>query len=180
MTGQVEAVSRRAGHSFSKTPVEAVTLVVGLGVEGDGHAGATVQHLSRQRRDPTLPNLRQVHVVHTELFDELATRGFHLAPGDIGENVLFRGVDLLALPTGSRLSLGGQAVVELTGLRNPCRQLDRFADGLMAAMLRRDADGGLVRLAGVMAVVVEGGQVQAGDAVQVRLPDGAHIPLHPV
>lgn len=180
MTGQVEAVSRRAGHTFSKTPVEAVTLVVGLGVEGDGHAGASVQHLSRVRRDPTQRNLRQVHLVHAELFDELATRGFQLGPGDIGENVLVRGVDLLALSAGCRLSLGGTAMVELTGLRNPCLQLDRFADGLMAAMLGRDADGGLVRLAGVMSVVVAGGQVRAGDQVRIRAPVGSHVPLAPV
>lgn len=172
------AVSRRAGHHFSKQPVECIRLVAGLGVEGDGHAGATVQHLSRKRRDPSTPNLRQVHLVQEELFDELA--GYALRAGDIGENVLVRGVDLLALPTGTLLELGEQAVVELTGLRNPCVQLDRFADGLMAAVLRRADDGSLVRLAGVMAVVVAGGVVAPADPVRARLPDGEPVALAPV
>ncbi len=176
----VVAVSRRAGHQFSKVPGENIELVVGHGVADDGHAGATVQHLSRWRRDPTQPNLRQVHLVHAELFDELVEQGFGLSAGDIGENVLTRGVDLLGLPAGSRLSLGLQAIVELTGLRNPCLQLDRFADGLMAAVLDRAADGSLIRKAGAMSIVLAGGEVRAGDSIGVQLPSGRHLPPEPV
>ncbi len=175
--GRVVAVSRSHRHRFSKEPVTAITLVEGVGVEGDAHAGATVQHRSRKRWRPELANLRQVHLLHAELLDELA---FDLAPGDVGENVLTRGVDLLGLPTGARLHLGAAAVVEATGLRNPCIQLDRFADGLMEAMLRRCPDGTLVRLAGVMGVVVAGGDVRAGDEVEVELPTGEPVPLRPV
>ena len=174
------AVSRRTGHHFSKQPVDRIRLLAGLGVQGDGHAGATVQHRSRVRRNPSEPNLRQVHLVHCELLDELASKGFTLGPGDIGENVLVRDLDLLALPTGTKLALGIAAVVELTGLRNPCVQLDRFADGLMAAVLRRGEDGSLLRLAGIMATVESGGTVTPGDSIAVRLPEGPAVPLAPV
>jgi MOSC domain-containing protein YiiM len=160
--------------------VDAVLLVEGHGVEDDAHAGATIQHRSRKRWRPDLPNLRQVHLVHAELLDDLRGRGLDVGPGQIGENVLTRGVDLLGLPTGARLRLGADAVVEVTGLRNPCVQMDRFADGLMEAVLRREADGALVRLAGVMAVVVDGEDVRPGDGVRVELPEGARVPLKPV
>ncbi|HZY18211.1 MAG TPA: MOSC domain-containing protein [Ramlibacter sp.] len=177
---QVAAVHRSSSHSFSKHAEDAITLVEGLGVEGDAHAGATVRHRSRVRRDPGAPNLRQVHLLHAELFEELMAAGFAVWPGDLGENVTTRGVELLALPAGTRLRLGGAAVVELTGLRNPCSQLDRFQAGLMAAVLDRDALGRLVRKAGVMAVVVQGGPVAAGDAIAIELPAGEPRPLEPV
>ena len=178
---RVEAVSRSAGHTFSKPTEPGIVLLEGLGVEGDAHAGVTVKHRSRVRRDPTQPNLRQVHLVHAELFDELRAAGYELAPGLIGENVTTRGVDLLGLPTGTRLRLGDDgAVVEVTGLRNPCVQLDEFRPGLMRAVLGRDADGGLVRRSGVMAVVVSGGAVRPGDAIAVDLPAGPHRRLEPV
>jgi MOSC domain-containing protein YiiM len=157
-----------------------IRLIAGIGVEGDAHAGVTVKHRSRVARDPTQPNLRQLHLLHAELFDELAAKGFRLSPGDIGENVTTRGLDLLALPRGARLRLGETAVVEVTGLRNPCVQLDRFRPGLMAATLDRDADGALVRKAGVMAIVLEGGEVAPGDPVAVELPPAPHAPLDPV
>ncbi len=176
----VVAVSRSPRHRFSKDVVEEVCLLAGLGVEGDAHAGATVQHLSRKRWRPDLPNLRQVHMLHAELLDSLRADGFDVSPGVIGENVTTRGVDLLALPTGARLHLGPDAVVEVTGLRNPCVQLDRYADGLMEATLRREDDGTLVRLAGVMSVVLEGGVVRVGDVVRVVLPAGDHVKLQPV
>jgi MOSC domain-containing protein YiiM len=169
-TGRVAAVSSRAGHHFSKTVRPAITLLAGLGVADDAHQGVTVKHRSRVARDPAQANVRQVHLVHAELLEELAGRGFTGAAGDIGENVLTRGVDLLALPRGTRLLLGDAAVVEVTGLRNPCSQLDRFQPGLMAATLDRDAAGGLVRKAGVMAVVLQGGTVRAGDAIRVEMP----------
>jgi MOSC domain-containing protein YiiM len=173
----VVAVSRSARHAFSKRNEASIRLIAGLGVEGDAHAGATVKHRSRVARDATVPNLRQVHLLHAELHDELAAAGFAVAPGDLGENVTTRGLDLLALPAGTRLQLGTAAVVELTGLRNPCIQLDRFQPGLMAATLDRDARGELIRKAGVMAIVVAGGEVRPGDGVRVELPPPPHRPL---
>ena len=176
----VAAVSQDDAHRFGKQPADAIRLVVGLGVDRDAHAGETVQHLSRMRRDPSAPNLRQVHLIHAELHDELAGRGFAVRAGDMGENVLTRGVDLLGLPTGARLHLGAEAVVEVTGLRNPCVQLDRFADGLMAAVLDRAADGTVIRKAGVMGIVLAAGEIRVGDPVTIRPPDGPHQPLQPV
>ncbi len=159
---------------------DSITLLEGLGVEGDAHLGETVQHLSRIRRDPTQPNLRQVHLVHAELHDELRDRGFELEPGQMGENVTTRGVDLLALPVGTRLRLGDTALIEITGLRNPCKQLNGIQDGLMAATLDRDADGELIRKAGVMAIVVTGGEVRPGDPIATELPAEPHRALEPV
>jgi MOSC domain-containing protein YiiM len=180
MKGVVVAVSRSATHDMRKPNVASVRLLAGLGVEGDAHQGATVQHRSRVKRDPTQPNLRQVHLLHSELHAELLEQGFALEPGEMGENITTRGIDLLALPRGTRLRLGANAVVEVTGLRNPCYQLDGLQQGLMAATLARDAQGGLVRKAGVMSVVVEGGEVRAGDAIAVELPAPPHEALKPV
>lgn len=178
--GTVVAVHRDDGHRFSKLTASSIRLRTGLGVEGDAHCGATVQHLSRLRRDPSAANLRQVHLQAFELLDELVGRGFDVAPGSIGENVTTRGIDLLALPTGTRVQLGADALVEVTGLRNPCVQLDRFADGLMAATLERDPLGDLIRKAGVMAIVARDGVVRAGDTIEVRLPAPPHRLLEPV
>jgi MOSC domain-containing protein YiiM len=176
----VEAVARDGRHRFSKPTVDEITLLAGLGVEGDTHAGVTVQHRSRVRRDPTQPNLRQVHLVHAELLDQLRARGFRVAPGVIGENVTTRGVALLDLPVGTVLGLGPDAVLEVTGLRNPCLQLDAFQDGLMQATLDRTDGGELVRLAGIMAIVRRGGVVRPGDAITVELPPRPHRRLEPV
>ncbi|HSK22080.1 MAG TPA: GNAT family N-acetyltransferase [Egicoccus sp.] len=178
--GRVEAVSSDDDHRFSKVVRAEIELLTGVGVAGDAHAGTTVRHRSRVRRDATLPNLRQVHLVHAELFDELVAAGHVVTAGDIGENVLTRGLPLLDLPVGTRLGLGEQAVVELTGLRNPCHQLDQFQPGLQKAVLDRADDGTLVRKAGVMAVVVAGGVVRAGDAIEVTLPAAPHTALLPV
>jgi MOSC domain-containing protein YiiM len=178
--GSVVAVSSRSGHHFSKTPALSIRLLRGLGVAGDAHMGKTVKHRSRVRRDPTQPNLRQVHLIHAELFAELQAKGFVVQPADLGENVTTQGIDLLALPTGTRLRLGASAVVEITGLRNPCIQLDTFQKGLMAATLGRDAQGNLVRKAGVMSIVISEGDVRPGDAIHVELPAGPHRPLLPV
>lgn len=178
--GLVVAVSQRAGHHFSKTPSLGIRLLTGLGVAGDAHMGTTVKHRSRVRRDPTQPNLRQVHLIHAELFDELRSMGFVVKPGELGENVTTSGIDLLALPAGTRLHLGDSAVVEITGLRNPCVQIDDFQQGLMAATLDRDVDGNLVRKAGVMSVVLRDGDVRPGDAVGVELPSAPHRRLQPV
>ena len=165
---------------MSKANEPAIRLLAGLGVEGDAHMGETVKHRSRVRRDPTQPNLRQVHLIHSELHDELRVAGFDVAPGRLGENVTTRGVDLLGLPTGARLRLGDSAVVEVTGLRNPCVQLDGIQDGLMAATISRTEQGELVRRAGVMAVVVATGEIRPGDPIRVELPRGPQGPLTPV
>jgi MOSC domain-containing protein YiiM len=165
---------------MTKPNQESIRLLEGLGVEGDAHLGTTVKHRSRVRRDPTQPNLRQVHLIHEELIDELRESGFDLVPGQMGENVTTRGVDLLGLPAGTRLHLGETAIVEITGLRNPCDQLDGIQPGLMKATLDRDAGGNLIRKAGVMAVVILGGDVHANDSIRVELPDEPHTPLVPV
>jgi MOSC domain-containing protein YiiM len=177
MGGTVTAVSSSGRYSFGKPNRESVTLLAGLGVEGDVHAGETVRHRSRVARDPTRPNLRQVHLIHEELFAEVGEAGFDVGPGELGENITTRGVDLLGLPVGTLLRLGGEAVVELTGLRNPCHQIDAFRRGLLKRVVGRDEDGNVVRRAGVMGVVRTGGVVRPGDAVGVEPPDGPHRPL---
>lgn len=178
--GIVTAVSRSATYTFSKPIQDVIQLVAGLGVEGDAHAGKTVKHRSRVAQDPTQPNLRQVHLIHAELHDELNAAGFSVSAGQIGENVTTRGVDLLGLPRGARLHLGATAVVEVTGLRNPCSQLDAFQDGLLAAVLGRDEQGNLIRKAGIMGIVLYGGEVRPGDAIRVELPPEPHLPLERV
>jgi MOSC domain-containing protein YiiM len=179
MDGYVAAVSRSATHTFSKPNGSSIRLIAGLGVEGDAHAGATVRHRSRVARDPSQPNLRQIHLIHAELHDELRAAGFAVSAGQMGENITTRGVDLLGLPTGTRLHLGDEAVVEVTGLRNPCAQLDTVQPGLMAAVLDRDEHGNLVRKAGVMGIVLAGGDVRPGDPIRVE-PPAPHRPLVPV
>jgi MOSC domain-containing protein YiiM len=176
----VIAVSQSPAHTMSKPNQTEILLVEGLGVEGDAHAGVTVKHRSRVARDPSQPNLRQVHLIHAELFAELAENGFAVQPGQMGENVTVSGLDVLALPTGARLRLGPDAVIELTGLRNPCGQLNGIHPGLMAATLDRDEAGNLIRKAGVMAIVITGGPVRPGDEIAVSLPDEPHLPLAPV
>ena len=180
MRPSVHAVHQSATHSFSKTTVPYITLVEGLGVQGDAHSGATVKHRSRVACDPSQPNLRQVHLLQSELFAPLASAGFVVLPGQIGENITTDGVDLLCLPTGTDLWFGSGAVVRLTGLRNPCWQLDAFQPGLMAAVLGRTAQGELVRKTGVMGIVTRGGTVSSGQTITVTLPDGPHLPLKPV
>lgn len=174
------AVSRSAKHTFGKPGEGSIRLLAGLGVEGDAHMGETVKHRSRVRQDPTQPNLRQVHLIHAELHDELNASGFAVSAGRMGENVTTRGVDLLSLPTGAKLRLGDDALVEVTGLRNPCKQLDGLRPGLMRAVLDRDEEGHLVRKAGIMAVVLAGGEVRPGDPIRVDLPAGPHHPLQKV
>ncbi|MQA74367.1 MAG: MOSC domain-containing protein [Solirubrobacterales bacterium] len=179
-TGSVVAVSRGSEHGPRKANRDSVRLLTGLGVDGDAHLGATVQHRSRVARDPSQPNLRQVHLIGAELHDELRRDGFAISPGEMGENLTTRGIDPLALPSGARLLLGESARIEVTGLRNPCSQLDGIQPGLMAATLDRDADGELIRRAGVMAIVLAGGEVRPDDRVRVRLPPEPHRALDPV
>jgi MOSC domain-containing protein YiiM len=178
--GVVVAVSLSAVHQFSKPVQKSIRLLVGLGVEGDAHLGVTVQHRSRVARDPTQPNLRQVHLIHEELHEELRAGGFQVAPGVIGENVTTRGIDLLALPRGARLHIGDAAVVGVTGLRDPCRQLNDHQPGLMAAVLGRDEQGNLVRKAGIMGIVLVAGEVRAGDSIRVELLPEHNQRLEPV
>jgi MOSC domain-containing protein YiiM len=177
MQAIVTAVSASSSHSFSKPTHNSIRLLAGLGVEGDAHLGTTVKHRSRVAKDPSQPNLRQVHLIHAELHDELQAKGFAVSAGQMGENVTTRGIDLLALPTGSRLLIGEEAVIEVTGLRNPCVQIDRFRKGLMKAVLDKDQHGNLIRKSGVMAIVLNGGEVKAGDPIRVEMPLGPHRPL---
>ncbi len=177
MNGSVTAVSRSDAHTFSKYGQEAIRLVAGLGVEGDAHLGETVQHQSRVAVDPSQPNLRQVYLIHSELHDELRAAGFAISAGEIGENITTRGIDLLGLPTGTLLHVGDAAVVEVTGLRNPCFQLNDFQPGLMSALLGRDKDGNLGRKAGVMSIVAVGGDVRPGDPIRIELPLEPHRAL---
>jgi len=180
MNATVVAVCRSKRHKFSKQPELSIRLIAGQGVEGDAHSGPTVQHRSRVRVDPTQPNLRQMHLVHAELQDELQAAGFAVGPGVIGENITTRGIDLLGLPTGAVLRIGAEAAVEITGLRNPCSQLDGFQQGLMAAVLEKTPDGRVIRKSGVMAIVLRGGEVFAGDPILLELPPEPHRPLTPV
>ena len=176
----VVAVSLSPTHTLTKPNHLSIRLEAGLGVQGDAHHGTTVKHRSRVAKNPNDPNLRQVHLIHAELFDELAVIGMPVGPGQMGENITTRGIDLLALPRGTQLSLGKTALIEITGLRNPCSQLDRIHPGLMAATLERRHDGSLVRKAGVMAIVLADGDVHPGDPVVITLPEGSHVPLEPV
>jgi MOSC domain-containing protein YiiM len=180
LLGTICAVASDGAHRFSKLPARSIRLIAGLGVEGDAHAGTTVQHLSRVARDPAAPNLRQVHLIHAELLDELAGKGFAVSPGQLGENVTTTGIDLLGLSRGARLRLGPEAVVEITGLRNPCHQINGLAPGLMDAVLDHAPDGTLIRKCGVMAVVVAGGTVSVGEQIGLELAPSVHQPLEPV
>ncbi|WP_301751442.1 MOSC domain-containing protein [uncultured Erythrobacter sp.] len=171
MTGHVIAVAKDSDHRFSKLLVPDITLVAGLGVEGDAHQGVMVKHRSRVTVDPTQPNLRQVHLIHSELFDEVATQGFRVGPADLGENITTKGIDLLGLPRGARLKVGEEVVLEVTGLRNPCAQIDSWQKGLLAAVLDRGPSGELIRKSGFMSVVLKGGRVRAGDCIAVEMPE---------
>lgn len=176
----VLAVCASPTHTFSKAPAASVELVAGHGVVGDAHAGPTVRHRSRVKRDPTQPNLRQVHLIHREFLDLAREHGYDVAPGGLGENVTTAGVDLLGLPTDTLLRLGADATVRVTGLRNPCSQIDDFRAGLLRVAVGRDDVGEIVRRTGVMAVVEVGGVVRPGDPIEITLPDGPHRRLEPV
>lgn len=177
MDGVVVAVSRSEEHTFNKKNQHSIQLLTGLGVEGDSHLGKTVKHRSRVAVDPTQPNLRQVHLIHAELHDELQAAGFFVSAGQMGENITTRGIDLLSLPTATKLHIGDTATVEITGLRNPCTQLDRFQPGLMAAVLGHDEQGKLIRKAGVMGIVIAGGKVNPIDSIYIELPPQPYQPL---
>ena len=180
MTATVFALARDDLHRVSKQPCGSIRLIAGLGVEGDAHAGLTMQHRSRWVKQRTVPNLRQVHLIHAELFEELRIGGFDILPAQMGENVTTIGIDLLGLPAGTRLKLGNSATIELTGLRNPCFKLDQLAPGLMQAVLEKGLGKTLVRKAGVMAVVIAGGEVGVGDSIAIVHTPDPHAPLAPV
>lgn len=177
---RVIAVCTSPGHTMSKPATDSIRLLAGLGVEGDAHAGTTVKHRSRVAKDPDAPNLRQVHLLQSELFDDVARRGFTVKPGELGENITTAGVDLLSLPRGTVLRLGATAEVEITGLRNPCTQIDGLQQGLMEAVLERSPERGLIRKAGIMSIVITGGEIRAGDAITITLPPLPHEALKPV
>jgi MOSC domain-containing protein YiiM len=178
-SSNVIGVSASRSHKFSKAPCDAIEIVKGLGVRGDAHAGERVQHLSRVKADPNQPNLRQVHLIHAELFEEMAEHSFDLMPGDLGENITTQGIDLLALGRGSLLQIGPQVVLEVTGLRNPCHQIDGFATGLLKHLALKTPQG-IVRKAGIMTIVCSGGLVRPGDPINVEAAAGPHIPLERV
>jgi MOSC domain-containing protein YiiM len=178
--GIIIAVSRSPSHTMAKTNQASICLLAGLGVEGDAHMGKKIRHRYQAKRNPDQPNLCQVHLIHAELHDELRAGGFDLMPGQMGENFTTRGIDLLTLPTGTRLHLGEAAVIEVTGLRTPCSQLNRIQRGLMAATLEREIGGELIRKAGIMGIVVVGGEVRSGDPIRIDRPPEPHFPLKPV
>ena len=180
MEGVVQTVHRSTAHTMKKPGQPSIRLQAGLGVEGDAHQGATVKHRSRVARDSLQPNLRQVHLIQAELHDELRGAGFVVEAGAMGENITTRGLDLLSLPVGTRLHLGAEAIVEVTGLRNPCAQLNRLEEGLLEAVLDRDPQGKLVRKAGVMGIVLTSGEVKPADPIRAELPPEPHQPLEPV
>ena len=173
----VIAVASDTAHNFSKSVKPAISLIAGYGVKGDAHMGASVKHRSRVAKDPTAPNLRQVHLIHSELFDELEDKGFYIKAGDMGENVTTRGVDLLGLPQGTRLHIGAEVIIEITGLRNPCSQIENHQKGLLKACLDKDENGKLIRKSGVMSIVLNGGDICAGDMIDIVLPEGKHRAL---
>ena len=179
-TATVTSVHRSRGHHFSKDEAPHITLIEGQGVLGDAHCGITVKHRSRVAKDPFSPNLRQVHLMHDELFDELRAKGFDVQPGALGENITTHGLDLLSLPEGTELQLGDEAIIKLTGLRNPCAQIDKLKRGLMAAVLDKTPGGQAIRKSGVMAVVLLGGNVAAGAAIRIKLPPLPHRALQVV
>ncbi|MFP7761451.1 MOSC domain-containing protein [Marisediminicola sp. LYQ85] len=174
---RVVSVSRAPEHYFSKAVVPNIRLIEGIGVEGDAHAGGTTQHRYLLRKDPGRPNLTQVHLLHSELFGELVDRGFDVSAGELGENVTTAGLDILTLPLGTRLHLGADAVVEVTGLRSPCKLINGLRAGLMKALVSKGPDGEVLRESGIMSVVVAGGEVRAGDHIRVELPAEPHVAL---
>jgi len=178
--GIVISVSKSKSHTFSKYESDKIMLLKGLGVEGDAHMGEKVKHRSRVAKDPTQPNLRQVHLIHSELFDELKQKGFKLNPGQMGENITTQEIDLLALPKDTILTIGKNAKVKITGLRNPCKQINSIKTGLMHAVLDKDKKGNLIRKAGIMGIVIAGGEVKVEDKITIELPTKPHLKLERV
>lgn len=177
--GKVKALSKSDSHTFNKYNCDQLTLLEGLGVQGDAHMGKTVKHRSRVAKNPNQPNLRQVHLIHNELFEQLATQGFTVKDGEMGENITTQGIPLLELPTNTVLKIG-EAQIKVTGLRNPCKQINSIQDGLMNAVLEKDKDGNLIRKSGIMGIVLKGGDIKVGDRIEVFKPEAPHTNLEPV
>lgn len=177
---RVVSLSKDDGHKFSKVVHDSIRLLEGLGVEGDAHCGTTVKHQSRVQADPTHPNLRQVHLIHLELIQELRNSGFKVGPGIMGENILTEGIDILSLPKNTILNIGTDASIKVTGLRNPCAQLGDYQKGLTSAVLDKDESGALIRKSGIMAIVLKGGIVKKDDLISIELPPEPHQKLEPV
>lgn len=177
MNGIIVSVSKSAEYTFSKPNQGSIRLLAGLGVEGDIHSGEKVKHRSRIKRDPNQPNLRQVHLIHSEFHEELRMQGFDISAGQIGENITTRGIDLISLPKGTRLHLGEEAILEVTGLRNPCEQLDNFQKGLLKACVTKDEHGNIIRKAGIMSIVLVGGEVFPNDRIRIEVPPEPHQSL---
>ncbi len=170
----VISLSKSQGHNFSKSVYSSITLVKGEGVDGDAHRGMTVKHRSRVKVDPTQPNLRQVHLIHYELIQELQDKGFNVQAATMGENITTKNIDLLSLPKGTKLKIGKDVILEITGLRNPCKQLDNFQKGLTSAVLDKDDKGNVIRKAGIMAIVLMSGKISIGDSIIIDLPPRPH------
>ncbi|MEM7591182.1 MAG: MOSC domain-containing protein [Cyanobacteria bacterium P01_A01_bin.83] len=177
---KVVAVSLSANHILSKLNQDSIQLLAGLGVVGDAHCGVTVKHRSRVAQNPNQPNLRQVHLIHAELHDELNNAGFNILPGQMGENITTRGIDLLNLPTNTKLHIGKEAIIQVTGLRNPCGQLNSIQAGLKAAVLDKDIQGNIIRKAGIMGIVLTSGEISIDDTIKIELPPQPHHPLEKV
>jgi MOSC domain-containing protein YiiM len=173
MHGTVVSVNSSPTGGIGKDPQPQITLVANHGVEGDFHAGANVRHRSRAASTPEAPNLRQVHLIHSELFDEVAALGIDVKPGQMGENITTRGLSILDLTVGTRLHVGESAVIEITGLRNPCKQLNDIDKRLLGEVARKLEDGTIMRKAGIMGIVLEGGVIRPGDAIRAEVAEGA-------
>ncbi|GAA3595784.1 MOSC domain-containing protein [Flavivirga amylovorans] len=178
--GIVKSVSKSRTHTFSKNICDKIILIKGLGVEGDAHMGEKVKHRSRVAKDPNQPNLRQIHLIHSELFKELKNKGFKVLDGELGENITTEGIDLLNLPKNTILTIGDTSKIKITGLRNPCKQIDLIQKGLMKAVLDKDKEGNLIRKAGIMGVVLEGGEIKVGDKIIIELPQKPYVKLERV
>ena len=173
--GIVAGVFVSGGHTFSKSERYSVTLLQGLGIEGDAHCGSTVQHLSDRKKNSTRSNLRQLHLIQSELIEELNATGFDVRPGDLGENITTGQIDLPALPQGTLLRIGDTAVVEITGLRTPCFKIERFRKGLRSAVTEHRHGGPATLKGALMAIVVAGGVVNRDDRIGVIIPPAVRI-----
>jgi len=179
-SGKVHSLSSSAQHSFSKHTTHQVEVIKGIGIKGDAHAGVKVKHRSRVAKDPNQPNLRQIHLIHLELLKELVAKGYTVNPGDLGENITTEGISILNLPKDTILKIGENVAIQITGLRNPCHQIDKFQKGLLKEVVGKNDAGDIIRMAGIMAIVLEGGMIKVNDEILVELPALPHQKLERV
>ncbi|SRR6266446_5986019 len=168
MSGRVIAVCCNPEPDLPKPVVDAVHLIENWGVEGDYHAGSLVRHRYLAKKDPTRPNMRQVLLMDAAVFAELAQNDIHIGPGMMGENITIEGMAMMQLAVGTRLAIGS-AIVEVTERRSPCYQLNGIDPRLLKAVARKQ-DGQAIFKAGIMAQILQGGWVRAGDLVKVLSP----------